>query len=158
MKNIIIFFALLFTLGLYSQNPNDKAIIKEGSQVDAKVVSNPIREGHFGTANDYSFHKKALVVFISGAQGTEEKPEPYTAKEYAQILQKAFSNKKYTDNPTDVVVYYKETGREGASLANVIINGEEYKTKSGSTVFTPMLVGKHIDTFADAYASLNNNK
>lgn len=111
-----------------------------------------VREGGAGEAGRHSAQNALMVLYIMGAKGTADKVEPYSAKEYAEILQKAFKNPKFTNNPTDVVIFHEELDREGPTWAGVFINGEDYKTKSGNKFFPPKLIGKYIDTFADAYA------
>ena len=131
---------------------NDPAKTEVVADNKKDVLNPPVREGHFGQAQTLSGQNNLLVIYISGGKGSKEEPEQYTAKEYAEILQKSFANPKYTDNPADIVVFYEESGRDGVSTASVLINGDEWKTKEGDRVFTPRLIGKHIDVFADAYA------
>lgn len=147
----------VFAMNAQTSANDDGKLLADASfnntEISNKDALTPaIREGHFGQARTHSGQNNMMVVYISGAKGTDENPEKYTAKQYAEILQKAFANPKYTDNPADIVVFYRETEQDRVSTASVLINGEKYKTKSGRTTFTPMLIGKHIDTFADAYA------
>ena len=131
---------------------NDPAKTEVVTDNKKDVLNPPVREGKFSEAAHLSYDHKIMVVYISGGKGTKEEPEQYTAKEYGEILQKSFASTKYTDNPTDIVVVWEESGEEGVTVASVLINGEEWKTSKGSSVFTPRLIGKHIDGFADAYA------
>ena len=150
-------FTTFATVASAQSNDNDGKLLADASITKTEIFNNNImnpvvREGKATDALIFSENHKLLVVYISGAKGTADKPEKYTAHQYGQILQKAFANPKYTDNPTDIVVFYKESSEEGPSTASVYINGDVYTTKSGRTVFTPMIVGSGIDRFADAYA------
>ncbi|PTX58565.1 hypothetical protein C8N46_11356 [Kordia periserrulae] len=116
----------------------------------------PVREGGYGDAVTCSGKNKALVLFILGGKGKKEEPEKYTASEYAKLLQAGFKNPKYTNYPTETVVYYRETNKYGPTVARIIINGLRYETDSGASVFSPSMIGNYIDVFTKYYREKNN--
>lgn len=115
-----------------------------------------VREGGYGTALTHSGKNKMLVLFVFGAKGTKDKPEKYTAKEYSELLQAAFKNEKYTNYPTETVVFYQESNEYGPTIARIIVNGLRYETDNGSSVFSPRAIGNHIDVFTKYYREKNN--
>ena len=117
----------------------------------------PYINAGFGYAERYSGRKNKLVIYISGGQGTD-KPEPYTALEYSQLLYEAFKNPDFTNFPTEIVVFYDEEGKDRATKASVIICGEEFKTKSDKSIFSPMAIGNNIDLFTKAFAERQRTK
>ncbi len=140
-------------------NDNDAKLLADASVTNTEMVAKKsdvltpaIRKGHAGDASFHSGKHDLLVVYIYGAKGRDGKKEPYTAEQYARILQKAFGDEEYTNYPTDIVVFYEESGLEGSTIASVYINGREYKTKDGTRTFTPIAVGNNIDVFTKKYA------
>lgn len=165
----------IFTANAQSNN-NDAKLLADASIPKKEITENKadnlhplVREGDYVDALRLSRDEKILVVFISGANGTAEKPEPFTAKEHGEIIQPAFKNQdrngnsvnakgeryNYTDNPTDIVVVYTETGENRMTTASVLINGKKFQTKSGRENFPVKFVGKYVDVFADEYAKVN---
>lgn len=111
----------------------------------------PFIEGNFAKAERYSFQKNKLVIHISGGQGIEEEPEPYTAREHAEILYNGFKNFEYTNSPTEIIVFYYKAGKNRVTKASVVICGEEYTSKSGETNFSPAAIGNAIDIFTKRF-------
>ena len=83
-----------------------------------------IKEGHGGDAQVHSLrHKDIFVLSIyGGTKGINGEPqEAYTAKVYAELLQKEFA--KYGE---DVAVFYTETGREIPTVTQVLKAGQTF--------------------------------
>jgi hypothetical protein len=168
ISKVLLFLGLLLVGGIFNihsqTSPIDKNLIGAGSDEPTTTKldnykgnsSNPfVTEGKYSDATNLSYHEKLLVIYISGAKGSKLKPETYTAQQYAEILQKAFANPKYTDKPVNIMVVFNNTEEIGSTTAHVLINGEKWKTKDGRSIFAPGLIAKHIDMFADAYADIN---
>lgn len=115
----------------------------------------PYIQDGFGEAETYSHQKKKLVIYISGGQGVNGKPEPYAAREYAELLYNAFKNPKYTNYPTEIVVFYDEKGKDRSTKAIVVICGEEYFSKKGTRFFSPVAIGNNIDIFTRRFYQNN---
>jgi len=111
----------------------------------------PFIKGHISDAERYSYQKNKIAIYISGGQGEEGKPEPYTAKEYGELLYEAFKNEEYTNYPTEIVIFYRESNSSRITKASVVICGEEYKTKNGNSIFSPAAIGNNIDVFTKRY-------
>ena len=91
------------------------------------------------------------MIYISGGQGVEGKSEPYTAREYAELLYNAFKNPEYTNYPVEIVVFYDEAGKNRKTKSSVVICGEEYETRNGNNIFTPTGIGNNIDVFTKRF-------
>ncbi|MGH1384305.1 hypothetical protein [Kordia sp.] len=144
MKKIIVVVCVFMcmTLNTYAQE-NDP-------------LNPPVREGGYGAAVTYSVKNNALVLFILGGKGKKNEPEKYTAKEYAQLLQAGFKNPKYTNYPTETVVFYQESDELGPTVTRVFINGLRYETDNALSVFSPKTIGNNIDLFTKYYRKKNN--
>jgi len=111
----------------------------------------PYIRGHISDAERYSYQKSKIAIYISGGQGEEGKAEPYTAKEYGELLYEAFKNEEYTNYPTEIVIFYRESNSPRITKARVVICGEEFKTKNGKSIFSPIAIGNNIDVFTKSY-------
>ena len=147
MKNILL-IALTFCVSLsYAQEKTWEGLDFSGY---------PFIEGSISKAERYSYQKNKIAIHISGGQGVDETPEPYTAREYAELLYNAFKNTEYTNYPTEIVVFYDENGQGRATKASVVICGEEYVSENGNSNFSPMAIGNNIDIFTKRYLQINN--
>lgn len=144
MKNIL-FIALALCVSL-SNAQNEKTW--EG----LSLADYPFVEGNFVKATRFSYQKSKIAIHISGGKGVKGTPEPYTAREYAGLLYKAFKNPEYTNYPTEIVVFYDEEGGNRETKASVIICGEEFVSKNGNADFSPMAIGNNIDVFTKRYS------
>ena len=110
-----------------------------------------VRKGDYTDAVFLSANEKIITIYVSGAKRHKDKPEPYTAKQYAIMLQGAFGDKEFTNYPTKTVSFFEENRDEGATLARILINGYDYKTKSGNSDFLPDAIVGYIDVFTKKY-------
>lgn len=140
MKNIIMIASLFLCMA---------------TNIYAQESEPSVREGGYGDAIGYASKHNLLVLFIYGGKGKKDEPEKYSAKEYAELLQEGFKNPKYTNFPTETVVFYQESGEYGPTVARVLINGKDYKTENGASTFSPSLIGNHIDIFTKYYREKN---
>jgi len=114
----------------------------------------PFIKGGISKAERYSYQKSKLTIYISG-QGADGNPEPYNAREYAKLLCQAFGSKDYTKYPTEIIVFYEESYKDRFTAATVVINGEEFYTKNGTSNFTPLEIAGYIDVFTKRYYEVN---
>ena len=148
----------IFTMQAQSNDNSDAKLFADNSLtktelVDEKALDPVVRQGKYTDGQDLSRDEKIIVIDISGAKGTVENPEPFTAEQYGIMLQAAFGDKEFTNYPTKkVVANYRETGKDRPTVARVIINGRDYETKEGSMVFTPDMIAQFVDVFTKKYA------
>jgi hypothetical protein len=94
-----------------------------------------IMEGDAGSASTYSIRNKDIfVLFVSGgARGINgEQHEAYTAKTYAELLQKEFA--KYGE---DIAVFFEESGKDRPTGVLVWKGGRIYDRNSESFTVSP---------------------
>ena len=148
----------VFAMNAQSNDNSDAKLLADNSLTDTELVDKKaldpvVRQGKYTDAQDLSRDEKIIVIDVSGGKGTKENPVQYTAQQWAIMLQGAFGDKEFTNYPTkNVVANYRETGEEGPTVARVIINGYDYKTKDGTKVFTPEGIAQYIDVFTKKYA------
>jgi hypothetical protein len=94
-----------------------------------------IKEGHGGDASFYSLkNENIFVLWISGGtKGINGEPqEAYTAKQYAELLQKEFA--KYGE---DIAVFYIESDKDHPTGLQIIKDGRTYDRTDGVFRHTP---------------------
>lgn len=100
-----------------------------------------IKEGNDGDAAGYSLlHDNIFVLCISGGtKGINGEPqEAYTAKQYAELLQKEFS--KYGEN---VAVFYTESGKDRPTGVLIRKDGRIYDRNMEAFTNTPKRAAYH---------------
>lgn len=135
---------------LIALNNPEKTEVVTGTKLD-----NPVRNGDYVDAERLSALNNLLVIHIYGGKGKTGQPEPLTAQQYAERLVAGFKDKQYTKYPMDIAVVYEESGKNRITTGMVLINGDEYETPKGRTVFTPIQIADNMDLFTTKYMQAN---
>ncbi|MBI1183570.1 hypothetical protein GC194_04830 [bacterium] len=114
----------------------DKA--EEYAKRKANLLANPVQQGTPFDAETASGGAKIIALHISGGLQNGG----YAAEQYAIMLEAMFKDTDYVDHPTQIVVFWEETGKDRSTVMSVEINGRGLRDVNDHTkiaVFTPNL-------------------
>ncbi|WP_442267628.1 hypothetical protein ACSIGC_08145 [Tenacibaculum sp. ZS6-P6] len=112
-----------------------------------------IRKGKSSDAHLLSAKINAIVIHVSGGQDKK-----YSAEDYAKMFRIMFKDKKRTQYPTDIYVYYEESSSNRRTLISAYLQGKYYdksggEYEGGDGVFSPKQLLDHIPILTKRFAN-----